>query len=115
MEVMETDFIRKGENRMRLFQYEREDFTVSIISAENREEACDLLLEFEDDINPENMMPLRNLLLNLAPSCKQGNIAWGLDNMGLHTVLELPMLEQLPKEEPSNAKVINLIDFIRED
>ena len=101
---------------MRLFQYERKDCTVSVISAENKEEAIDILKEFDTDVNPENILPLKNLLLKLAPSTKQGNICWGLDDMGFNTILELPMLESIPKEESGNGEicdVIELSEFLR--
>jgi len=101
---------------MRLFQYEWEDETVSIVAAENKEEAIELLNEFGDpDI--ECIAPLRNLMLTLCPSIKQGNLAWAIDNIGYNTVLELPMLEDLPDDEPdisTKSNVIDLCNFVKE-
>ena len=87
---------------MRLFQYEREDLSVSIISAENKEEACDLLFEFDDNVNIENLIPLKNFMINLYPVIKNKNVCWEIDNIGINTLLELPLLEELPKEDYDN-------------
>jgi hypothetical protein len=96
---------------MRLFQYEREDSSVSIISAENKEEACDLLKEFEINADPNKMLPLRNLLINLAPDEKQGNFCWELDDIGIQTVMELPLLEVSPNKNNNFTKNNNVINI----
>jgi len=98
---------------MRLFQHEWDDLTVSVVAAENKEEACELLKEFGDDIDPELVIPLRNFMITLAPSVKQGEVCWGVDNIGINTILELPLLEPLPKKDDKDCKVIELCDFLR--
>lgn len=100
---------------MRLFQHEWDDLSVAIVAAENKEEACDLLKEISENVDPEFIMPLRNFMITLSPSIKQGEICWGLDDMGVNTMLELPMLEPLPEAENKDCKIIELCEFLREE
>jgi len=100
---------------MKLFQYEQKDKIVSIVAAEDKEEACDLLIEIiEEEINPDRLIPLRNFLLSLAPNIKQKNVSWNVDDIGAATLFELPMLEQLKKEE-INCDVIQLCEFLNRE
>lgn len=94
---------------MRLFQYSREDLSVSVIMAENKEEAKDILKEFDKDININNILPLRNLLLNLVPDNGGG---WSIDNIGFNTLLELPLIEECSNKKNSNDyNIIELSKF----
>jgi len=98
---------------MRLFQYEQIDSTVSIILAENKEEACDILLEFQKNINISNMIPLRNLLLNLKPITNKNKVCWKLNDMGFNTILELPLIENNSLKSKVKCKVINIYDHLK--
>jgi len=97
---------------MRLFQLEWDDLTVSVVAAENKEEACELLKEFGNIIDPDLVIPLRNFMVTLSPSIKQGEVCWKLDNMGVNTILELPMLESLPESKKKDCKIIDLCEFL---
>jgi len=89
---------------MKLFQYKWEDESVSIVGAEDKEEAYDMLLEVGyPDI--EILMPMKYMVITLRPKPDDEDINWELESLALNTFFELPVTENLPSE----VKTVELV------
>ncbi len=91
---------------MRIFQYEWDDESVSLVAAEDKNEAYDLLLEF-GTIDIDLLTPVRSCMFTVKPGLVDGEITWVLGGLGFDTWAALPILEPLPKVEHTD----NVIPF----